>query len=269
MSTYVIGDVQGCYEALRHLLETVDYDSKRDVLWFVGDLINRGPQSLETLRFVKSLKRRAVTVLGNHELHLLAIVRGGHDVKNGDTFQDVLQAKDCEELADWLRQLPLLHVENGHAMVHAGIPHMWRLRMARRLAAEVESVLRGKHADKFFEKMYGNEPAQWSDDLDGMDRHRLITNYFTRMRLISKEGRLDFSHKGTLEDVPAGFEPWFEHKPRVGRPVVFGHWAALDGVTGSKQMLGVDTGCVWGRTMTALRLEDHKRFKWENTDAGA
>lgn len=257
MSTYVIGDVQGCFTQLETLLTKVGY-KRKDRLWFVGDLINRGSESLDTLRFVKNLGSRAVTVLGNHDLHFLAIVFGHHKARAADTFDDVLGAPDCLELAHWLRDLPLLHEDNGFVMVHAGVPHIWSLKQARKHAREVEAVISGDVYKKFFKEMYGNEPSTWSKTLDGMDRYRIITNYLTRMRLLGPVGELELNHKGALDDVPRGYKPWFEYKPKVAEPILFGHWAALDGRTEDDQMIGLDTGCVWGRCLTAFRLEDRK-----------
>jgi bis(5'-nucleosyl)-tetraphosphatase (symmetrical) len=258
MSTYVIGDVQGCFTQLEALMAKVRFRPKKDRLWFAGDLINRGAESLDTLRFVKKLGSSAVAVLGNHELHFLAIVFGGHTSHGSDTFHDVLNAADCMELAHWLRTLPLMHRGNGFVMVHAGIPHVWGLSDACNYAREVEDVIAGDDYDTFFEKMYGNDPTLWSTSLCGMSRYRIITNYFTRMRLVSSVGEMEFSLKGALEDVPSGFDPWFKYKPKVQETILFGHWAAIDGVTGSDQMIGLDTGCVWGRCLTAFRLEDRK-----------
>ena len=262
MATYAIGDVQGCYEPLRLLLEKINFDDDLDRLWFVGDLVNRGPQSLETLRFVRDLGRRANTVLGNHDLHLLAIFYGGHRTRKRDTLNDVLQAPDCEQLASWLRTLPLMYEDERQVMAHAGIPHIWDLEFARLAAREVEAVIRGSAHVNYFENMYGNLPESWKDSLVGMDRHRAITNYFTRMRLISRDGTLEFSHKGKLVNVPKGYSPWFGFQPLVNKPIVFGHWAAIDGATGLDQISAIDTGCVWGRHLTALRLEDGRRFTW-------
>lgn len=255
MSTYVIGDLQGCFAQLESLLAKVGYRREVDRLWFTGDLINRGPESLETVRFVKSLGASAVTVLGNHDLHFLAIVFGGHRTLASDTLDDLVDAPDCLEIAHWLRGLPLVHRENGFVMVHAGLPHIWTMREAEAHAREVESVMRGDY-ENFFRQMYGNVPNVWSDTLEGMDRHRTITNYFTRMRLVSHAGEMNFSHKGVLEGAPAGFRPWFAYPSRVRERILFGHWAALDGATGNRDMIGLDTGCVWGRTLTAYRLED-------------
>ena len=257
MSTYVIGDLQGCFAQLESLLAKVGYRREVDRLWFTGDLINRGPESLATVRFVKSLGTSAVTVLGNHDLHFLAIVFGGHRTLASDTLDGLMDAPDCLEIAHWLRGLPLMHRENGFVMVHAGLPHIWTVREAERHAREVESVMRDDEAcEDFFRQMYGNRPDAWSDTLQGMDRNRIITNYFTRMRLVSHAGEMDFSHKGTLEGAPAGFRPWLAYPSRVRERILFGHWAALDGETESGSMIGLDTGCVWGRTLTAYCLED-------------
>ena len=257
MATYAIGDVQGCFDQLKKLLEKIGF-SRKDRLWLVGDLVNRGPKSLETLRFVRDLGDRAVTVLGNHDLHLLAIVYGGHEARDSDTFRDVLEADDCRELAKWLRCLPLLHESDEYVMVHAGIPHIWSLKKSKKYAREVETVMSGKDHVSFFREMYGNHPSDWSATLHGMDRLRIITNYFTRMRLTDIDGGLEFQHKGTLHDIPEGYAPWFTRASKVNKRIVFGHWAALDGMTGSKKMIALDTGCVWGRSMTALRLEDRQ-----------
>ena len=257
MSTYVIGDVQGCFAQLEALLAKVRYRRKRDELWFVGDLINRGPESLATLRFVRKLGDRAVTVLGNHDLHFLAIVFGGHPTRSSDTLDELLGARDCMKLAHWLRGLPLLHKGRGAVMAHAGIPHIWSLKQAAKRAREVEAVLGGNRYPEFFKAMYGNEPSAWSKSLAGTARQRVIVNYFTRMRFVNAVGALELLHKGPADGAPRGFRPWFEFPPRVKRPVVFGHWASLQGVQ-TERAIGVDTGCVWGRSLTALRLEDGK-----------
>ena len=254
--------MQGCYETLRYLLEKINFDRDLDRLWFVGDLVNRGPQTLETLRFVQELGECAITVLGNHELHLLAIFYGGHETRNGDTLDDVLRAPDCEQLAGWLRTLPLMHEDEKQVIVHAGIPHIWDLGFAGLAAREVETVIRGSAYRKYFENMYGNFPEVWKGSLFGMDRHRAITNYFTRMRLISGDGTLEFSHKGALFNVPEGYQPWFRFQRLVNKPIIFGHWAALEGETGVDHVSAIDTGCVWGRNLTALRIDDGRRFQW-------
>lgn len=258
MATFAIGDVQGCYDEFCRLLDLCRFDATTDRLWLVGDLINRGPRNLEVLRLVMSLGDRAVTVLGNHDLHLLAIALGGHSPNRSDTFGDVLAAPDLEDIICWYAAQPLLvrDDELGFAMTHAGVPHIWSLDEATARAAEVEAVIGARDA-RYFEKMYGNEPPLWSDDLEGMPRLRSITNYLTRMRLIRADGTLDFSHKGTLADIPPGLVPWYELRARepLRLKLVFGHWAALEGHTGSDACIALDTGCVWGRHLTALCLE--------------
>ena len=259
MATYIVGDVQGCLASLLALLRKVRFGAD-DVLWCVGDLVNRGPDSLATLRFAHALGERFEMVLGNHDLHFLALVYGGHRQRSGDTLGDLLAAPDCLQLADWLRRQPLLAEGESWAMVHAGIPHIWSLDDARARAREVERVLQGPGHRAFFRAMYGNEPALWKDDLEGLARHRAIVNYFTRMRLVDARGRMELTHKGALRDVPAGYRPWFGYPSRLDRTLYFGHWAALDGETGSSRLIGLDTGCVWGRAMTAVRAEDGAVF---------
>lgn len=262
MATYVLGDIQGCYDELRCLLEAIPFKADRDRLWFVGDLINRGPKSLATLRFVKDLEQQALTVLGNHDLHLLAIYFGGHRVLKGDTFDDILNAPDCEQLCHWLRHLPLLVESDAAVMTHAGIPHIWDLPLARQLAREVEDTIQNADYHSFFRLMYGNEPSLWNSQLVGMDRLRAITNYFTRLRFIRQDGDMDFTAKGTLDDTPAGYQPWFQFELPIKKTLYFGHWAAIDGYTGRTDVLATDTGCVWGRGLTAIRLADRQRFVW-------
>jgi bis(5'-nucleosyl)-tetraphosphatase (symmetrical) len=259
LATFAIGDIQGCYDELVVLLETIAFDPARDRLWIVGDLVNRGPNSLGVVRLVRSLGDAAVVVLGNHDLHLLAIRYGGHPVRSGDTFEDVLRAADAEELCQWLRGRPLLVDDEqlGYVMTHAGVPHIWSLDAARGYAREVEAVIRGDDFTAFFAGMYGNRPDCWHDELSGLDRWRVITNYLTRMRLVDGAGRLDFSHKGALDTAPPGWFPWYQLRARNPLPVkiVFGHWAAIDGVTGESSAIALDTGCVWGGTLTAVCLD--------------
>ncbi|MEZ5599129.1 MAG: symmetrical bis(5'-nucleosyl)-tetraphosphatase [Pseudomonadales bacterium] len=262
MTTYAIGDVQGCHAELVALLETLTV-TREDRLWFVGDLVNRGPGSLETLRLVKSLGDQAVVVLGNHDLHWLAIHYGGHDARRGDTFDTLMGAPDVEELSDWLRRQPLVHVDEalGFSLVHAGIHPRWSPGELRTLAREVEVVMAGSGHAAYFADMYGNVPANWSAELEGMPRLRHITNVCTRMRLLHADGSLDFQYKEELTTVPDHLTPWFERYASV-RPderIVFGHWAALDGVTGHANLISTDTGCVWGRELTAVDLSTLER----------
>jgi bis(5'-nucleosyl)-tetraphosphatase (symmetrical) len=262
VNTYAVGDVQGCYDPLRRLLDTAGFDPARDALWLVGDLVNRGPQSLEVLRYVKRLGERAVVVLGNHDLSLLVVAAGVRPPHAEDTFGAVLRAPDRDELLDWLRRRDLMHVAHGYAMVHAGLLPQWSIAQARALAAEVESALRGADYVEFLRAMYGNRPARWSDALAGYDRLRVIVNALTRLRLCTAEGEMEFSHKTGLDGAPAGYLPWYEVPGRASRgtPVLFGHWAAL-GLLLREDVLGLDSGCVWGRRLSALRLEDRRLFQ--------
>lgn len=265
MSTYCIGDLQGCYDPLMTLLDKIQFDEAKDTLWFTGDLINRGPKSLQTLRFVKSLGSRHRIVLGNHDLHLLASY---HQVQSGgreDTFSDILLAPDRDELLSWLQHLPLMHydAELNMALVHASLASSWTVSKALSLAREVESILQSPDAVHFLKNMYGNQPDLWSDDLVGWDRLRCITNYFTRARFCYADGRLDLKHKGTVESCPANLMPWYlvPNRANIQIDIVFGHWAALGGVTHTPNVFAVDTGCVWGFNLTALRLEDRIAFQ--------
>lgn len=259
MSTYVIGDVQGCYDQLLRLLEAIRYDDARDKLWFVGDLVNRGPQSASVVRFVKSLGARAVTVLGNHDLALLVVAEGIRRPHASDTFGDILGAPDRDELLHWLRHRNMMHSDGRHAMVHAGLLPQWSVNAALALGAEVEQALRADGYREFLEHMYGNHPDRWDDDLRGCDRLRVITNAMTRLRLCTPDGAMDFSHKLGLANAPRGYLPWYDVPQRASRGtlVVFGHWAAL-GLLVREDVIAVDTGCVWGRSLSALRLEDRR-----------
>ncbi len=262
MATLAIGDVQGCYDQLMRLLERAGYDERRDVLWFVGDLVNRGPQSAQTLRFVKGLGERQVTVLGNHDLALLVIAAGIKKPHRGDTFDELLAASDRDELIDWLRHQKLMHAGNGCAMVHAGLLPQWSLAQALSLAREVEMALQGPDHRRFLAHMYGNEPVRWSDDLSGFDRLRVIVNAMSRLRLVTPDGAMEFSHKLGLDRLPAGYLPWYDAPGRAsrGERVIFGHWAAL-GLLLREDVVCLDSGCVWGRALTALRLEDQRVFQ--------
>lgn len=263
-ATYAIGDVQGCYEPMRELIAALPFEAATDRLWFVGDLVNRGPQNLETLEYVRKLGPQATIVLGNHDLHLLAIVFGGKTPQKSDTFQDVLGSPRCEELSHWLRAQPLIHQFGEWILVHAGIPHIWSAKEAFKFAQEVEHAISGKAYVRFFERMYGKYPDIWDKTLSGMDRLRIITNYLTRMRFIDAEGRLEFAHKTTLDTAPTGFKGWFEYQCDRSEKIVFGHWAALDGHVPADNIIATDTGCVWGRALTAVRIEDGERFCWQD-----
>jgi bis(5'-nucleosyl)-tetraphosphatase (symmetrical) len=264
MATYVIGDLQGCLTPLVELLENIHYHPERDKLWFAGDLINRGEESLETLRFVKSLGNNATVVLGNHDLHLLAVSHGHGKLKRGDTLAEILTAADRDDLMNWLRQQPLFHYDEqlNTVMTHAGIPPCWDLAKTQSLASEVEAKLRSDRVDDFFATMYGNTPDKWRDDLTGLDRLRTITNYLTRMRFCDENSKLDLKSKEGINTAEKGFAPWFNYPSKVpeGCHIVFGHWAALEGKTQLEHIHALDTGCVWGGSLTALRLEDKQRF---------
>ncbi|KTD18683.1 bis(5'-nucleosyl)-tetraphosphatase [Legionella lansingensis] len=265
MPEYVIGDIQGCYEPLQRLLEYLHFDDKADRLWFVGDLVNRGPQSLEVLRFVKNLPLTPYITLGNHDLHLLNKLFGGHPKWNpDDSLHAVLSASDGEELGHWLRKQSILYHDSTFniVMCHAGIAPVWDLAEAKRNAQELEAVIAGENYRDFFTHMYGNEPACWSDELTGISRWRAITNYFTRMRFCDPQGCLLLAYKGTIKAAPANHVPWYEvpgRKP-IEPDIVFGHWAALEGKSPDPKIYAIDTGCLWGGHLTALRLHDRRRF---------
>jgi len=258
MATYAIGDLQGCYLTFMALLARVQFDPARDRLWLTGDLINRGPQSLDTLRWCYQHRQSVITVLGNHDLHFLAVAFGVSPFKpHKDTFVDILDAPDRDTLVSWLRQQPLIHVERDHVLCHAGIAPRWSTDQAQTLAAEVEKVLRGDDIDHYFGKMYGNQPAAWDKALSGADRLRVITNYFTRMRLCDANGALELRYKRGWVDIPKGYYPWFNTPKRtlLKERVLFGHWAALQGHTGRDDALALDTGCIWGGDLSAYCLE--------------
>jgi bis(5'-nucleosyl)-tetraphosphatase (symmetrical) len=259
MSTYAIGDVQGCYDQLMRLLERTQYDERRDILWFVGDLVNRGPQSARTVRFVKSLGERQVTVLGNHDLALLVVEAGIAKPHRGDTFDDILEADDRDELVAWLRHQRMMHAGAGYAMVHAGLLPQWSIAQALALGREVEAALQAPDHREFLKHMYGNEPVRWRDDLAGYDRLRITVNAMTRIRMVTPDGAMEFHHKQGLANAPAGYVPWYDAPGRSSgdTPILCGHWAAL-GLLLREDVIGLDSGCVWGRSLSAMRLEDRK-----------
>jgi bis(5'-nucleosyl)-tetraphosphatase (symmetrical) len=258
MSRYAIGDVQGCYDELRALIERIGFSADRDQLWLVGDLVNRGLKSLEVLRFVKSLGDNAVVVLGNHDLHLLALAYGTHRKrKSGDTLDAVLEAKDREALLEWLISRPLAHFdsEQGDLMVHAGVIPQWTVNDALAVSHAVQAAIQAD-ARKLFDEMYGNKPECWSETLYGADRLRLGINVLTRMRICTADGCVDMEMKGKPEDAKAPFRAWFEHEERRSKDtrVVFGHWSAA-GYINKRNVVGLDTGCVWGAALTAFNLD--------------
>ncbi len=264
MSTYAIGDIQGCYRPLRCLLDELAFDPAHDRLWLAGDLVSRGPDSLAVLRYLHGLGDAVTFVLGNHDLHLLAVVEGFRQPHPADKLDAVLQAPDRDQLLAWLRHGKLLHWDAGlgYALVHAGIPPQWDLPQASACARELEAVLQSENYREFLAHMYGNQPKRWRDDLAGYDRLRLITNYFTRMRFCTPDGELEFATKTGATDAPPGFAPWFSHARRQTRRdrILFGHWAALEGQADAPNIYALDTGCVWGGRLRALRLEDGQLF---------
>jgi bis(5'-nucleosyl)-tetraphosphatase (symmetrical) len=262
MATFAIGDVQGCHDELLRLIDELRFDASRDMLWLVGDLVNRGPGSLAVLRLLKSLGGRCVAVLGNHDLHLLAVSEGFARLRPEDTLDEVLAAPDRDELLAWLRNRPMLHVDGTCAMVHAGLLPQWNVFAARALAGEIESALRGDGYRDFLEQLYGSKPAAWDDTLRGPDRMRVIVNAMTRMRFCTPQGRMEFASKGGVESAPAGHFPWFDVPGRASADytVVCGHWSAL-GLVMRSDLVALDTGCAWGGTLTAVRLEDRRVFQ--------
>lgn len=262
MTIYAVGDIQGCLKPLQCLLSEVGFNPSKDVLWSVGDMVNRGPDSLGTLRFLKQLDNACVAVLGNHDLHLLAASRSGSRLRKSDTLKPLLKADDRFALLDWLRERPLAHLdaELGYVMTHAGIPPIWTVQQTMELAAEVETILRcDKRLPDYLDEMYGNEPARWKPNLKGIDRLRAITNYLTRMRFCKPDGTLEFKSKEGLDTTPKGFAPWFRY-PRQDADIqiLFGHWAAIEGRTGVQGVHALDTGCVWGGRMTLMNLDTHE-----------
>jgi bis(5'-nucleosyl)-tetraphosphatase (symmetrical) len=266
MSTYAIGDIQGCYYSFHSLLREIGFNPTQDRLWLVGDLVNRGPGSLDVLRllveYATQYPSSITAVLGNHDLHALAVAEGLVEPRTGDTLQPLLEAADQEHILDWIRCRPMAHIENSYLMVHAGLLPQWSSAQAGMLAAEVEQVLRGPSYRDFLANMYGNQPDQWDDSLSGMDRLRLITNAMTRLRVCKSDGTMDFKFKGEYADIPPGLLPWFKmpHRKSADTTVLFGHWSALGYYQGNN-VIALDTGCVWGGQLSALRLGDKQLFQ--------
>ncbi len=259
MAVYAIGDVQGCAAELDALLEKLEFDPRRDRAWFVGDLVNRGPASLAVLCRVEALGEAAIVVLGNHDLHLLAVARGDAPLKASDrSLEEILEAPDRERLLDWLQGRPMLHHDPalGVTLLHAGLPPQWDLPTAIACARELETALRSQHGDAFYRRMYGNEPDRWREDLDGPARLLFIVNCLTRLRVCDAQGRIALGFKGRLDEIPPGLMPWFRVPGRrsAGQRIVCGHWSAI-GYLDDHDVLSIDTGCVWGGTLTAQRLD--------------
>lgn len=270
MGVYAIGDVQGCFDELESLLDKIGFDPRHDTLWFAGDLVNRGHKSLETLRFIHRVN--AFTVLGNHDLHLLASAHIPKYRKHKDTLQQVMSAPDGPELLEWLRHQPLLHHDagSGYTMIHAGLPPQWDLETAQSCAAEVSKMLRSKHYIEFLGEMYGNHPNVWSESLQGWDRLRFITNCFTRLRYCDTNGHLALQEKGPPGGQPRHLQPWFEWPHRKSRDmnILFGHWSTLGPFDGPG-IHALDTGCLWGGALTAMRIDTGEAERIEYDCAGA
>ncbi len=267
MAIYAVGDIQGCFDELEALLDHVGFQRGTDRLWCVGDLVNRGPKSLQVLRFVTELGDSAHIVLGNHELNLIAIAAGVRELRPQDTVQDILDAADGAQLLEWLTGQPLLYREPGipYTMVHAGLAPQWDVAEAAMLAGEVRNALGGDKRAGYLSHMYGNEPDRWAAELDGWPRLRFITNALTRIRYVDCDGRLNLTESGPPGSQPESLTPWYASKSRssYGERIVFGHWASLQSEQALDPAHGVhhlDTGCVWGRTLTALRLDDERYF---------
>jgi bis(5'-nucleosyl)-tetraphosphatase (symmetrical) len=267
VAIYAVGDIQGCFDELEALLSHVGFQRGTDQLWCVGDLVNRGPKSLQVLRFVTELGADARIVLGNHELNLIAIAAGVRELRPQDTVQDILDAADGSQLIEWLTGQPLIYREPGipFTMVHAGLAPQWDVAEAAMLAGEVHEALNGDRRAGYLSHMYGNEPDRWETALDGWPRLRFITNALTRIRFVDCDGRLNLSEAGPPGSQPESLTPWYASNIRssYGERIVFGHWASLQSEQALDPVHGVyhlDTGCVWGRTLTALRLDDERYF---------
>ncbi|PCJ48643.1 MAG: diadenosine tetraphosphatase [Gammaproteobacteria bacterium] len=267
MATYAIGDIQGCRVELEVLLELINFDPTADQLWFAGDLVNRGPDSLGALRLIHSLRDCSVIVLGNHDLHLLAVFEAGKNatqIKQNpkDNFYTILDAPDADQLLDWLRFRPLVHVKDDYLLVHAGVYPLWSRQEIIDYAGEVERVLRGKEYSEFFTQMYGNQPEKWSSDLTGNDRLRFITNSLTRMRYCYQDYSLDMLCKGPVSETPEDLIPWFKVKGRIKHQgyILHGHWAALIEKEPLAGIISLDTGCVWGNKLSAWCLEEKRWY---------
>lgn len=263
MATFAIGDIQGCFDEFQTLLEKIQFGSQ-DQLWLAGDLVNRGPSSLETLRFIKNLGSQAQVVLGNHDLHLLAVAHYPEKINSSDTLDSILLAEDREELLNWLRFCPLIHhdKEKNFVLVHAGIPAIWTLEEAMSYAQELETIIQSERSSDYFKYMYGDTPSIWSADLEEWDRLRVIGNYLTRMCFCTREGQLDLKTKGGSEAAPESYAPWYDFISQATSqpPIIFGHWASLKGNANNTNVIAIDTDCVRGGELTAVRLEDRKKF---------
>lgn len=265
MATYAIGDLQGCFKPFLRLLEKIGFNPTNDKLWLVGDIVNRGPHSLELLRFIKQMDEQhdcVIIVLGNHDLHLLMVEAGISSQHSGDTLQPILDAPDCEDLIFWLRQQRLFYHQDNFAMVHAGLLPSWSISKAAELAKEVEMLLQQVDYAQQCAQLYGNNPNYWQDDWTGAERLRVIINAMTRMRICTSDGAMNFSFKDDLYSIPNGHFPWFDvpHRASSDHTIVCGHWSAL-GLYQQKNVIALDSGCVWGQQLSAIRLEDRELFQ--------
>ncbi len=261
--TFAVGDIQGCLEPLQRLLDRVKFDQSQDQLWCVGDLVNRGPDSLGTLEFLHSIRKSIKVVLGNHDLHLLAVAYGQKKIKNDNDLSLIAQSPNADVLLEWLRKQPLLHWDKDKklAMCHAGIPPMWDLKTAKALSKEVQITLKSSRHLALYRAMYGNTPSLWSDDLKDMERLKVILNYFTRMRFLGPNGELDLESKQSPKKSSNDYQPWFNYPNKLKKTrLLFGHWAALEGMFDHPQITGLDTGCVWGGPLTMLHVESGKYY---------
>ena len=264
MATYAIGDIQGCYDELQMLLKKINYNELNDELWFVGDLVNRGPKSLETLQFIMKLKNKKV-VLGNHDLHLLSLAFNNIKYKKKHTLEKILllNQKNKISILNWLKSQPLLYYDKkrNYLLVHAGVPPQWDINEALKYAQEVHKILNEKKYKKFLLNMYGDRPNIWNNNITGWKRLRYISNAFTRIRFLDKSGKMILQKKGTPEQYPH-LIPWYNFKNRKTKniKIIFGHWSALNAKIHTTNLFSIDSGCIWGGTLTAFRLEDHKRF---------
>ena len=262
MSLYAIGDIQGCHAEFCHLLDLIGFSPAGDRLWLVGDLVNRGPDSLAVLREVRALGDAPVTVLGNHDFHLPTVAAGHTRPHLQDTIGPILEAPDRDELVDWLLRRPLVVVEGDRLLVHAGLLPAWTATTALALSREVEAMLASERADAFLAVLYGDEPRTWRDELEGFDRLRLIVNACTRLRFCAADGTMEFREKRGPHRAPNGFQPWFEHEARAsaGTTIVCGHWSTLELLL-APNLLMLDSGCLWGGTLTAIRLPDRRVYQ--------
>ena len=262
MATYAMGDLQGCFTAFQRLMDLIQFDPAQDKLWLVGDIVNRGPDSLPLLRYIKQAGDVVIMVLGNHDLHLLMVAAGITKSNPKDTIQSVLDAPDRDELLHWLRQQKLFYAADPYAMVHAGLLPSWSIAQAEQLAREVENALRQDNDQELFASMYGDEPNYWQDEWPSNVRLRVIINAMTRMRICTRDGKMNLSFKGDPKSIPSGYLPWFNLPQRESQhhTIICGHWSAL-GLYLTDNLIALDTGCVWGRQLTAIRLEDRKVFQ--------